>query len=217
MHTLLGFALLILGMNAHAAVYVRPSVSEGLFPCNAGIVHATTGVAGNDYIQVAYDDLTVAENHPARQRADSLASNPNNSEYQVLFASSDVWNRNITSLIFNFSTEKTGAAYFVDFCYLGPIEDIKGNGNGKKDMSEGIYTLDSSLTATSLTTETNYRTSVGLQTKIEFICDLRKRGSSQSARTSSTLAPTGALEADSAFYSNFVRPLPNFVNFLNFV
>ncbi|MNS53782.1 hypothetical protein D3C72_865500 [compost metagenome] len=191
-----------------SSVYVRPSVSEGLFPCNAGIVHAGTEIKGNDFIEVQYEDLTVAESHPARFRADTLASNSSVTDYQLIFSSTDIWNRKITSLAFNFSTEKTGAAYFVDFCYLGPIEDLKGNGNGngngnKKDASEGIYTLDSSLTANNLTSEVSYRTQVGLQAKLEFICDLRKRGNAQSARSSSALAPTGTMEADSAFYDNF--------------
>lgn len=196
----------LLCLPVFGAVYVRPSVSEGLFPCNAGIVHSGSEIKGNDFIELQYEDLTVAESHPAHYRADTLASNSAVAAYQTVFLNADIWNRKITSLAFNFSTEKTGAAYFVDFCYLGPIEDLKGNGNGngnKKDESEGIYTLDSSLTANNLTSEVSYRTQVGLQAKLEFICDLRKRGTVQNARSASTLAPTGTLEADAAFYGDF--------------
>jgi hypothetical protein len=197
---LTGFSL-----QAAATVVVKPSVNEDLVPCNAGILHAGTELYGSDYIQVQYEDMNVVATHPSHFRANTLQSNPTVGDYQVLFSDSDSWSSKITQLSFNLSTEKTGAAYFVDFCYLGPIENLKNMGHSKKDLSEGIYTLTASVSSTDLTSNNSYRTQVDLQTKVEFICDLRKRGKNQDPRVATELEPTGTMDADALAYADFSR------------
>jgi hypothetical protein len=201
-------ALLGMSLVTYGQVSVTTSSNEDLYACNAGILHAGQALRGTDYIHVQYEDTTVAVDHPAHLRGGNLESEPTSTTYQTLFASNLIWFRRITNLNFSFSTEKTGASYFVDFCYLGPIEDKKSNGNGngnangKKDLSEGRYNLISSLSSTNLDGETIYRDQVKLQAKVDVICDLRQKGALIAPRL---LAETTPLlpETDISSYNDF--------------
>lgn len=208
-------------LNASATITIKPSVTEDLFPCNAGIMHPastatscvnqTTGRScspsddtqcvcssaanGSDYLQVSYEDMSVSMDSSAHYRGSTLESKASQNTFQTLFGESLVWNRRITELRFNFGTEFTGASYFVDFCYLGPVENIQGVGPAKVDLSEGIYILNASLSSSNVPQ--------AMAAKVDFICDLRGRGEATSARPGAQVAPTTtSLEADSSFYSD---------------
>ncbi|MBS1970444.1 MAG: hypothetical protein JSU04_09050 [Bdellovibrionales bacterium] len=217
----------LLTVSAAASVVVKPNVAEGLFACNAGVLHPRLNgqvclsntdartcdptkdancvcfqdSAGKDIVNAQYEDMSVPDTHPAHFRATNVESRASSSDYQSLFADADVWLRKITTLKFDLASELTGSRYYVDFCYLGPVENLQLVNKKMKDLSEGIYTLNATVSSTSLEGDTLYRDSARLRAKVEFVCDLRESGKQNKPRKSDELAPDkNTLEANSSYY-----------------
>lgn len=214
-------------LSASASVVVKPNVAEGLFACNAGILHPRPNgqvclsntdartcnpstdancvcfqeTAGSDTVLAQYEDMSVPDTHPAHFRATNVQSKGASSDYQSLFAESDVWLRKITNLKFDLASELTGARYYVDFCYLGPVENQQIVNKKTKDLSEGIYSLNATVSSTILEGDTLYRDSARLRAKVEFVCDLRQTGKQDAPRKPEELAPDkNTLESNSSYY-----------------
>lgn len=199
-----------------------PSTHEGLYLCNAGVAHqraasstATPCVEGGECSDEAVSDPARGNDGISYQalQGDGLLrrfaiSAPKNGNYSMISPMNDGWDNKITELNINLSSEVYGAKYFLEFCYQGPIEQLSncngngngncgngngnGNGNNKIDLSLGIYQLQSSLFANTV----SYINAVSLATRISWSCDLRATGSAKKAREPSELTPL-AYEIDS--------------------
>jgi hypothetical protein len=219
MKAFIATALIFTSISAQAEVVSftvpAPETNEGLYLCNAGVSHlradsstATPCVEGGECSAEAVTDPARGNDGITYQslQGDGMLrkfaiSAPKNGNYSLISPMNSGWDNKITELNISLSSEVYGAKYFLEFCYQGPVEQMSqgnngngnGNGNGHKvDLSEGIYQLQSSLFANTV----SYISTVGLATRISWSCDLRAAGLATKARTSSELTPL-AYEVDS--------------------
>jgi hypothetical protein len=208
------FAFLSLSAQAEVVSFTvpTPSTNEGLYLCNAGVAHqraasstATPCVEGGECSDEAVSDPARGNDGISFQalQGDGLLrrfaiSAPKNGVYSTISPMNGGWNNKITELNISLSSEVYGAKYFLEFCYQGPIEQLSdnnsghgggnsghGGGNNKIDLSQGIYQLQSSLFANTV----SYIKTVGLATRISWSCDLRATGSASKPRAPSELTP----------------------------
>ncbi|MNK97136.1 hypothetical protein D3C87_1174540 [compost metagenome] len=147
--------LLLLSVSSQAEVVSftvpTPSSHEGLYLCNAGVAHqraasstASPCVEGGECSDEAVSDPARGNDGISYQalQDDGLLrrfaiSAPKNGNYSMISPMNGGWNKKITDLTINLSSEVYGAKYFLEFCYQGPIEQLtdcignSGNGGGQ--------------------------------------------------------------------------------------
>ena len=169
--------------------------------CETRCVCYSDVVAG-DRFSVNYEDLLMPESSGARFRGAMKSVQGNGSNFNTLFNTSEIWTKKITSLHFDFSSERYGTKYFVDFCYLGPIESIIPGTTPAVDASWGAYRLGGSISISQLLGSNGYYQSSGLKGQMSYDCDLRENGSQIYPRGSSEITPGGSLEVDTSYASS---------------
>jgi hypothetical protein len=239
MKSFIAASILLLSLSANAEVVSftvpTPATNEGLYLCNAGISHqraasstATPCVEGGECSDEAVTDPARGNDGISFQslQNDGLLrrfaiSAPKNGNYSMISPMNNGWANKITELNISLSSEVYGAKYFLEFCYQGPIEQLSngnnsGHGGGNKiDLSEGIYQLQASLFANTV----SYIKTVDLATRMSWSCDLRSAGSATKPRAGSELTPS-AYEIDStqsvvASLSNISATAISFTHTLN--
>lgn len=107
----------------------------------------------------------------------------NSSNFSTIFDSDvDAFEKQLTHLEFNLSSERYGAEYFLDVCYRGPQIDFFGASElGYPDFDYLAYGIETQVTVTDLTNGDGpkYQDVSDLAVSAEIICDIQGSGSHQ--------------------------------------
>ena len=162
---------------AQASVTVKPK-SHIFYACNAGVSQQSSqALAGTNSVAVLFEDLLVSDDSPLRFRGNTVIGDFSGN-FTTLATGNQYWGLKLNSLNFAFSTEQTGARYYVDYCYVGP--QLSGP---QLAQAQGIYELDLSVFATDFG-DAGYGQNVGLTTQSMIICDLANTGSKKQMNAS---------------------------------
>ncbi len=196
MKTLLVSLFIILsGSTAFAqqAGVTAVSTSENIYACNLSLnAVPSENQIGKIVGAIIYQDLTVSANSINRVRSGGYVLSEATS---AIFDSSAQWNAAFNSLKLSFSTEQMGVGYNVHVCYVGPTE----NKVGRNDTSEKVYSVANSV----YHSMSEYAKYAQLYYRTITRCDLRGMGSQSSARTSNQRRPSGTMEVDYSYTSNW--------------
>jgi hypothetical protein len=203
---ILSSLFLFISLKANAAhisvMGIDSAQTEGLFLCNAGIVHplsesicqkAGTGEVCDPSIT---DSLNCICTSPSpvgdfmsgtiiqdemRMRKQAFA---NEHSWSLLVDPNFEFNSEIQDLEINLGSEQFGAQYMLQFCYRGPMQDIQNVGfQGEKvDISQGFYKIMASL----ISKNKNYSTRLANRALLSFRCDLRNVGLQTAPRKNGT-------------------------------
>ena len=196
---------------------------DDIFPCNAGISHppAAADVCYKPGTKTTCDpqtdigsclcysssggDSVSAHASPIFANGTSKnyglsSSTATNATSNSLFANS--WENRIEELKFNLSSERFGTKYFVDFCYLGPIQVMVKDDSGTRDMTWGNYYITATGTLTDVILgNAAYSQIAGLNVSMEVRCDLRNHGRLWGPRVPAERAPSADIDDPDFFYS----------------
>ncbi|KHD90046.1 MAG: hypothetical protein OM95_00560 [Bdellovibrio sp. ArHS] len=169
------------------------STSEDIYACNLSLnAVPTDNPVGKIMGSLIWEDLTVSENSINRTRSGGYVLSD---ETSAIFDSSGQWNAAINNLKLSFSTEQMGVGYNVHVCYVGPTEKK----NGRNDQSEQVYTIANSV----YHSLQDYAKFAQLYYRTITRCDLRGLGSQSSARPKNQRRPSGEMEVDYTYASNW--------------
>ncbi len=162
---------------AEASVTVKPK-SHIFYACNAGVSQTSSvPLAGINSVAVQFENLLVSEDSPVRFRGNTVVGDFSGT-FTTLASGNQYWGMKLNSLNFAFSTERTGARYYVDYCYVGP--QLSGP---QLNDAYGIYELDLSIFLADFG-DSGYGQSVGLTTQSVIVCDLANTGNKRQMNAS---------------------------------
>ena len=201
--------LLFLWVQISSASEVNvQSRSEDLFVCNAGARHPgsgkiclspTTGVAcnPNDDNTDACTCLSLGAQGDyvsawtSSNAGEMLQQKLSGSDtYMNIISPTQTFLHRLNAIQFQLGSETYGSEYYVQFCYRGPVQDLKNRGNAMIDESLGRYSFKMTLTGKN----PNYIKKIQSVT-LRYWCDLRGAGNKTLARTETELT-TENVEAD---------------------
>ncbi len=202
---------LIFPHEVWSAVTIAPVSTEGLFMCNAGLIHPRTETLcrsvhtgtvcdpnATDSIDCvcasgsSIGDLvlgTIVE--VAKSTTKEVPAGE--TAYTYLVDPALAFDSQITNVEFSLGSEQYGAKYFVQFCYQGPYEDFQTIPKvGRADLSLGIYKLKFSMTAA----DKIYNAKLESNAQVSYQCDLRSLGLNTAARKNGNTKGDFPLEVD---------------------
>lgn len=200
--------------QSFADVNISTSGTEGLFLCNAGIMHQggsplcynpATGVKCDP--QVAdpgpctcttangVGDFVSAIIGGGDQHFRTVTA-AGSFDYSYLVPVGNEFSSDLSGLEFNLGSEAYGAKYMLHFCYRGPAPNLQrpsGPNSTPIDMTLGIYKMKLSLSSLNK----KYNLKLGSTASIGYRCDLRGLGLNGAGRGSNESNP-GSVESDSS-------------------
>ncbi|MES2768054.1 MAG: hypothetical protein V4596_02825 [Bdellovibrionota bacterium] len=203
MRTLI-YLLSILFSTVAVATTTPPPV-DTIYPCSIGTRHADNGMerkGGLDRGIFTSDQGKFAVSSTYGQGVFSVAS-------------VSPWITHLDNLQFDLSTESYGTQYYVEFCYLGPQENLQTSYNNQvSDASKDIYSVSIDIDIRNLVkNNVAYAEKARLLSKYEVTCDLRGMGQNLKPRAPGELPSGVAIESDISWSSG---QLPIFNGYLNF-
>jgi hypothetical protein len=98
--------------------------------------------------------------------------------YNTIFTNRQEWNNQLTSLSFNFGSERYGSEFYLDVCYRGPqIEYFYAGQFGGSQNNSPNFQMRAQATITDLSsTIKTYEELSGLVVKAEAVCDVQGEG-----------------------------------------
>lgn len=169
------------------------STSEDIYACNLSLnAVPTENPIGKIMGSLIWEDLTVSESSISRTRSGGYVLSD---DVAAIFDSSAQWNAALTNLKLSFSTEQMGVGYNVHVCYVGPTKKEVG----RNDQSEKTYDIVSSV----YHSLPDYAKFAQLYYRTITRCDLRGMGSQSASRPNNQTRPSGTMEVDYSYTSNW--------------
>lgn len=205
--------LTLLPLTLWAQMSISTQNTEGLFLCNAGLMHPPKSSRPNCYEPVAGSlcdpDLTAGScicRKDAYQgdfisatifRGDESFQKEvtaGGSSYSYLVNPDVAFNSEVRNLEFNLGSELYGSKYFIQFCYKGPLESLSqvASNGSTLDSSRGIYKVKLAL----LGLNKVYNGKLKSSATFTYECDLRNLGFNGNPRKVFENNPGALVEAD---------------------
>jgi hypothetical protein len=162
----------------------NPGICTDDNDCNCvctGGYNSDAGEYRHDFVRASYaawkDNGEMAGTQLSAKKIAGLSS------YNRIFSERNEWNNQLTSLSFNFGSERYGSEFFLDVCYRGPqIEYFyAGQFSGSTNNSPN-FAMKAQATITDFSsTIKSYEELSGLVVKAKVVCDVQGKGSYQYA------------------------------------
>ncbi|MCT4642681.1 MAG: hypothetical protein N4A33_10345 [Bacteriovoracaceae bacterium] len=150
--------------------------------CTGGY-NSDAGEYRHDFLQAGHADWTDNGEYAGTIANTKKIAGVNG--YNRVFTANNEWNKQLTSLSFNFGSERYGAEFFLDVCYRGPqIEYFYAGQFAGSANNSPNFALKAQATITDLSsTIKTYEELSGLVVKAQAVCDVQGKGSYMYAGT----------------------------------
>ena len=198
--------------KARTAVSIAPVTTEGLFLCNAGLIHprtetlcrsARTATVCDPSTTDSIDCVCASGSSIGDLVSATIIQGPKSqfkevpageTSYTYLVDPALAFESQIANVEFSLGSEQYGTKYFVQFCYEGPFEDIQAPfpGGPRVDISLGIYKMKLSMTSA----DRKYNAKLESNAQVSYQCDLRNLGLNTAPRKNGATKGDFPLEVD---------------------
>jgi hypothetical protein len=203
---------LIFPSEVWSAVSIAPVSTEGLFLCNAGLIHprtetlcrsARTATVCDPNTTDSIDCVCASGSSIGDLVSGTIIQGPKTTfkevpagetAYAYLVDPAVAFDSEIANVEFNLGSEQYGTKYFLQFCYQGPLEDIQAPfpGGPRVDISLGIYKMKLSMTSA----DRMYNAKLESNAQVSYQCDLRSLGLNTAPRKNGVTPGDFPLEVD---------------------